>query len=816
MEAAAGVATARNVSTPVSSPQPSRKEWRVVSDHSERSDKERSKFGQSDERLIYEVQQGRNPSDVGFCSLILDGGPDNDLLQQRLHTVVNQREELQRMETELQAQLIAKTEMLEMRNTFDAQVKEQANTNAKLQEQLQERGETIYELERRLEEKERELHAIRLDNEAQAWAKEDLFREQSKELQTYMRERDNSEAERAQYIKQIHDFQEHIQEKERQFLELQEQNRLTQENIVYRDEQMREAQAWMSRFQEIEALQQAELRERTEQCNQLWLGCQRQAAEMERLHLHIQQLQAELTEAKERNNTISDGSQVSKSSSKDTAQIGKRSSGLLLDSGKDVPGVKSGHSSNGHDESDSSLSAMNASTQNDHLHGLSLAPSSLLGMPTYISPGQITALHPFLMHQQGIPPVPQSHVVHFHSLPGSAMPSVQHWPNQQVAPDGSELSSHNQSSLQTDSTLLRSNSSYQYETSVNGNGFHSEHPDANIIHEIESPDSVAHSNEGEQKQTLQYISSQIHNGLRLDPNEQKNEFQVDGVNSSSIPGIESQGSMIGEITSPAEYSPLNILEQASNSNEKVTNSSANTTLPESMVSMGQKNAYPVNPAEPILLDEQSLLACIVRTIPPGSSGQIRISTTLPNRLAKMLAPLHWHDYKKKYGKLDDFVASHPELFVVDDDYIQLREGAQEIIAATAAVAKVAAATAVPSLYPSRLHSVAVTPMAQSHRLKKNADAISQSVAMQSQHSNSSCSVGEGITNVKNLAKPRGPVELNASETHPAQLPVGNGIHPQKNDLATSQIMGSSHGRGNVNVHGKHRGRITVLPSNSRR
>lgn len=37
------------------------------------------------------------------------------------------------------------------------------------------------------------------------------------------RERDNSEAERAQHIKQIHDFQEHIQEKERQLMELQEQ-----------------------------------------------------------------------------------------------------------------------------------------------------------------------------------------------------------------------------------------------------------------------------------------------------------------------------------------------------------------------------------------------------------------------------------------------------------------------------------------------------------------------------------------------------------------------------------------------------------------
>jgi hypothetical protein len=27
----------------------------------------------------------------------------------------------------------------------------------------------------------------------------------------------------------------------------------------------------------------------------------------------------------------------------------------------------------------------------------------------------------------------------------------------------------------------------------------------------------------------------------------------------------------------------------------------------------------------------------------------------------MLAPLHWQDYKKQYGKLDDFVSSHPEV-----------------------------------------------------------------------------------------------------------------------------------------------------------
>lgn len=37
------------------------------------------------------------------------------------------------------------------------------------------------------------------------------------------RERDHSEAERAQHIKQIRDLQEHLQEKERQLIDLQEQ-----------------------------------------------------------------------------------------------------------------------------------------------------------------------------------------------------------------------------------------------------------------------------------------------------------------------------------------------------------------------------------------------------------------------------------------------------------------------------------------------------------------------------------------------------------------------------------------------------------------
>lgn len=47
-------------------------------------------------------------------------------------------------------------------------------------------------------------------------------------------------------------------------------------------------------------------------------------------------------------------------------------------------------------------------------------------------------------------------------------------------------------------------------------------------------------------------------------------------------------------------------------------------------SMG-KTENPVVPAqtmEPTLLDEKSLLACIVRAIPAGADGRIRISTTV--------------------------------------------------------------------------------------------------------------------------------------------------------------------------------------------
>ncbi|KAF3942652.1 hypothetical protein CMV_030715, partial [Castanea mollissima] len=376
MEVSAGVAASASTRGPsLSMPPPpppsssssssaARKEWRAVSEHRNAGDEEleRSKLGQLDERTIYE---GREPLDVGYCSITVDGGLDDELLPQRLHNLARQREELQRMEIEIKAQLISRSEIVELQTTFDARIKEHANATAKLQEQLREREQAVHELERKMEEKDRELHAIQLDNEA-AWAKEDLLREQNKELASFRRERDHSEVERAQHIKQIHDLQEHIQEKERQLIELQDQHRVAQETILYKDEQLREAQAWIARVQEMDVLQsntnhslQAELRERTEQYNQLWLGCQRQFTEMERLHMHtVQQLQLELADARERSGTYSDESRISQTNSKDVSQFGQ-SNGNQLDAngGSGTSGGNSGVLPNGNSDNVSSFAS---------------------------------------------------------------------------------------------------------------------------------------------------------------------------------------------------------------------------------------------------------------------------------------------------------------------------------------------------------------------------------------------------------------------------------------------------------------------------
>ncbi|KAM7272726.1 hypothetical protein ACFE04_027389 [Oxalis oulophora] len=711
MDATAGVTSSRGgTSLPMGA---SRKEWRALSEHQHHHNHHRnagddvelarSKRGQSDERTIFE--QRREPADVNFCSVTIDGGIDDGIIQQRIHTVARQREELQQMEIDLRAQIIARVELLEMHNSFDAQIKDHANAAAKLQEQLQEREQTLNDLERKMEEKNRELHAIKLANEA-AWAKEDILREQDKELATFRRERDQSEVERAQHIKQIQDLQEHIQEKDRQLLDLQEQHRVAQETILYKDEQLREAQTWISRVQEMDALQshtlQAELRERTEQYTQLWLGCQRQFAEMDRVHMHtVQQLQLELADARQRSGAYTDESRISHMNSKDVGQFGQTNVNQL-----DVNSTSSntGILSNGDSENIQSYATSGNASIQEHVPRGVMTPMSILAMPTNLPPGQVTALHPYAMHQQKSP------VGH-----------VQQWQNQLSTADDSAQNRHAPSQV-------------EYDMSVNGQALHR---DAYINQEAVPENDItgeAKVHEGDylvNPQSVQHISSQFHDALRLNSHKHNTVSKAQ----ENVPNLSNHRPESQVVTSEqASYTPSESLSDASvhtaSLNETTTNTGAAVFMAGKTSDIG-------------VLDERSLLACIVRTIPPG--GKIRISSTLPNRLGKMLAPLHWHDYKKKYGKLDEFVACHLELFVIEGDFIQLREGAQEMIAATAAVAKVAAAAADPSSNSSVFPSVAVTPMASQSRLKKvDPDPTSQFPVMHNQH----------LNGVKILSKPR--------------------------------------------------------------
>ncbi|KAI4384868.1 hypothetical protein MLD38_002965 [Melastoma candidum] len=663
MEAAtvAAAAASRAGSLQILPASAARKEWRAVSESqpsrsARNEDVERQKVGQVDERTIYEVQQGRQPSVTNSCSINIDTSSEDEV-SRHLEDLARKREDLQLLEIQLRAEMIVKSEISEIKRDFDSQIKEHEDAAVKLQEQLQEKERALQDLERKMVEKDKEIIAMKRDNET-AWAKDDLLREQKKELASYRRERDHSEAERLQHIQQIRELQEHAQDKERQHGELQEQYRVAQETILYKDEQLREAQAWIARKQEMVALQshslQAELRERTEQCNQLWLVWQRQFAEMEGFHMHrIQQLQLELADLKERNGSLSDGSHPYQSDVKDVSQLGLSKGNQLDANGSGLETVfQNGNSGK-------------TLPQNERVPGASHGSPTLLGLPAYIPPGAVNALHPFIMHQQGLPHPVNSNVPpeaeHHSSVPSVSI--MQQWHNQQGVPGENEVSEQEGKAIysQNNRDEVISESKYQFHKSINRDAFQGGCLDSHASQGTDHKSSVSSSRKIQGSESV--------NGRHSDNfASQLEEFTA--------------GSIESVVDEPGGQTRVGTVAKSPDSS---------------------------------LLDERSLLACVVRTIPSG--GRIRISSTLPNRLAKMLAPLHWHDYKKKYGRLDEFVASHPKFFLIEGDYIQLVEGAQEMIAAKAAVAKVAAAAAASTTYSSALPNVAVTPMAQAHRVR---------------------------------------------------------------------------------------------------
>ena len=84
-----------------------------------------------------------------------------------------------------------------------------------------------------------------------------------------------------------------------------------------------------------------------------------------------------------------------------------------------------------------------------------------------------------------------------------------------------------------------------------------------------------------------------------------------------------------EASTAASPSPPDTSVQSVNFSETTINNGTgtDTILPERSVSTGQTNIFiSAKTSETALLDERSLLACIVRTIPTG--GRIRISSTV--------------------------------------------------------------------------------------------------------------------------------------------------------------------------------------------
>uniref|UniRef100_A0A7N0U733 DUF7725 domain-containing protein n=1 Tax=Kalanchoe fedtschenkoi TaxID=63787 RepID=A0A7N0U733_KALFE len=541
---------------------------------------------------------------------------------------------------------------------------------------------------------------------------------------------------------------------------------------------------------------QAELRDRTEQYNQLWVGCQRQFAEMERLHFNaLQQLQLELVEVRERNGAKKEESSASRSITKDAPQFG-HDNGHHDATRNDSSNEKPVEHSNGHEEHATSFVAVGNASQAEHNSGVPFTPS-LLGLSPYLPPAQM-AVHPFMIPQQGVlnpasPHVPQNHPGHFQSVQTNS--PVQYWQNQQY-----EMPVDGQ-------TLPQYVDAHASQGAVNGAVVQS------AAEESQDQKSIgnAYLVEPQFQHSLQDISSQFQDTLNLNHHEDR-KIQEGNVSDSNDHGLELRTIPKTNNGVTALISESDTPVQLANSKEIVADSNTSGAVPP--VSATQTNSSSAGKtSDSLLLDERLLLACIARTMP--ASGKIRISSTLPNRLAKMLAPLHWHDYKKIYGKLDDFVAGHPELFVIEGDFIQLREGALKKIAATAAAVKVAAAAATPPSFSSVLPSMAVTPVAQSYRLKKSpsseVDQNPNYLANEAQHSNGiHFSVPGGQSGMKTMSSSADRLDLNGSENRFSQpnVPMSavNGAH----------VIGSMNARMPANFAGRQHGRAPGATSNSQR
>ncbi|KAH7278658.1 hypothetical protein KP509_38G051100 [Ceratopteris richardii] len=714
------------------------------------------------------VSNGKSRSPNG---LPVDFGSSNtskyETLEQHLHDVIRQREQLQRLEAELRAQFIARSEIVRVQNNFDEQSKQHASVVSNLQEQLQERDLRLLELEQKLEEQEQQLHVNQKEASEAVWAKDGLLREQSNELSTLRLERETLLAEqkttlsqfeedRAELVSRLQDLEEQLHEKDRQLHESNERHQSAQETLASKEEQLREAQAWVQRAQGLDAfyanahnLLHAELRDRHEQISQLWLGQQRQLAEVERYHAQtIQRLRMEVAEVREQNRMLKSGC---------SSNLDKKSEQPL-------------HFSHEHSEqlnpSEGSLKlreqVLSDNNQAEHPNILVVPTPIVLGTSGPVLNGNpIPVLHQLSGQPEGVlPTIPAVHT----DITQSS------FPNPIVIPRYQQLSLlHNQQNAIHHFQQVE-RQSLDLVPVDNGNMKNNERfPHVVSVPAIEhGANMLMVTQRATYQESCITVDKQVGQTKEEDLN-CKAENMTGFEKTSTLRSAEDEHIQQHQVetgglcektnsdTNSAETESMKIYAQHPHlPEEDFSSSSAQTTeqhiVPDSTVAEEHLTGYQVSKIDPgsiqesqkkwgqgrqeaskestssvlqrslppddksathMLLDEKSLLTCLVRVIPSEASARIKISTTLPNRLGKILAPLHWHDYKKQYGRLDDFIRSHPKLFVTDGDFVHLRKGAHAIISATATVAKVAAAAATHLLCTTWPPTVALTPVAQS-------------------------------------------------------------------------------------------------------
>lgn len=802
----------------------------------------RQNMSQPDDATIYEikhVQQSNRQLGTDLASLSIDSEMNNseESIQQRLHDIARQREQLQQLEIDLRAQFIARAEVVQIQSGFDEQAKQHASIVANLQEQIEARDHQIHELEQQLEERQRQLRVNQIETNEAVWAKDGLLREQNNELATLRRECETAmseqkataaqlDTERVQHTAEIEELKERLCEKDRQIHEMEEQRRTAQEMLLYKDEQLREAQAWAARIQELDAMRlssshtlQVELRDRTDQFNQLWLGCQRQLADAERYYLQtIQHLQLQLAEAREQSQVCKENTAHNQIDAKEkkhsysenkggsqydvngdmASKVSKNGSSMVMNQ------AKAGMIPNGSVDGAVPLVLLrDMPAKAEHAAGLPVAPSPVFGMGAILPSDPMGMMHQFSMHQQGIPQnlqpsgvqVAQPAFGQFQSISAIVPPQQLMTPQQHQQPiQNNHQYLHQHQPSQTQRFPLRQQSHPNYQVNSKSQVLHTKHQDFHThsqqnqtggdIVDVQKEQEAQKLKEEEEEQKLSSLLQEEYNEHAPQPQEASGLQQSDQtcqqesqampihlhfqpseqsrrLDQQQLPSFSQHQTMIqqpkGQIgVQDREYESQNLTNQQNksiNTEQIGTVSHTSVSISPSQSFGGSSHFQPCVPdcknisettdlqspalqlphksaaldgynkaSDPALFDERSLLACFVRVIPAEASARIRISSTLPNRLGKMLAPNHWHDYKKQYGRIDEFVASHPELFVIDGDLIHLREGAHATISATTAVAKVAAAAAAAAspIGTGRLPTVAVTPVAHSqvHRLRK--------------------------------------------------------------------------------------------------